>query len=56
MVDREQLKQDLLNFKFLSQEEQKDKQIKKSDINLINECLTDNPLNIRPELISVDST
>jgi len=56
MVDREQLKQDLLNFKFLSQEEQKLKQNKKSNPLWIEESMVDDPNNIIPELILLDST
>jgi hypothetical protein len=56
MVDREQLKQDLLNFKFLSQEEQKLKQNKKSNPLWIEESMVDDPNNIIPELIPLDST
>ena len=56
MVDREKLKKDLTEFKFLSQEEQKERQVKKSNPLLINESLVEDPNNIWPELISVDST
>jgi hypothetical protein len=56
MVDRDRLKENLLNIKFLSQEEQKNKQIKKSNPLWINESTVDNPDNIIPELIPVDST
>jgi hypothetical protein len=56
MVDREQLKHDLLNFKFLSQEEQKLKQNKKSNPLWIEESMVDDSNNIIPELIPLDST
>ena len=56
MVNREQLKHDLLNCNFLTQEEQKSRQIKKSDINLINESKVEDPNQILPILIPVDST
>jgi len=56
MVDREQLKHDLLNFKFLSQEEQKLKQNKKSNPLWIEESMVDDPNNVIPELIPLDST
>ena len=56
MVDREKLKEDLLGFKFLTQEEQKARQNKKSNPLWIDESMVDNPDNIIPELIPVDST
>ena len=56
MVNREQLKEDLLNFNFLTQEEQKERQTKKSDILLINESKVEDPNQILPILIPVDST
>lgn len=56
MVDREKLKEDLLGFKFLTQEEQKSRQNKKSNPLWIDESMVDNPDNIIPELIPVDST
>lgn len=56
MVNREQLKHDLLNFTFLTQEEQKAKQPKKYDSIWINESIVDDPINIKPLLIPVDST
>ena len=56
MVDREQLKHDLLNFTFLTQEEQKAKQSKKYDQIWIGESVVDDPINIQPVLIPVDST
>ncbi len=56
MVDREKLKEDLLGFKFLTQEEQKARQKKKSNPLWIDESMVDNPDNIIPELIPVDST
>lgn len=56
MVNREQLKHDLLNFKFLSQEEQKDRQVKKYDPIWIGESVVDDPNNVHPILIPVDST
>jgi len=56
MVNREQLKHDLLNFKFLSQEEQKDRQVKKYDPIWIGESVVEDPNNIQPILIPVDST
>ncbi|MFN7656473.1 MAG: Druantia anti-phage system protein DruA [bacterium] len=56
MVNREQLKHDLLNFTFLTQEEQKAKQPKKHDSIWINESIVDDPINIKPLLIPVDST
>lgn len=55
MVDREKLRYKLLNLKTLSQEEQKELQLKKYDISLVNEDTELNPENIIPELIPVDS-
>lgn len=55
MVDREKLKQDLLDMSFLSQNQQKSKQNIKYGIELINESMELNPENIKPVLISVDS-
>lgn len=56
MVNREQLKYDLLNFKFLSQKEQKDRQVKKYNPIWINESIAEDLNNIQPILIPVDST
>jgi len=56
MVNRGQLKHDLINFKFLSQEEQKSRQNKKYDPIWVGESTVDNPDNILPILIPVDST
>lgn len=51
----EELKNDLLNLKFLSQSEQKDLQVKNFDTKFINPSLELNPKNIIPNLILVDS-
>ena len=56
IVDREKLKYDLLHMDFLSQEEQKKIETKKYDISLVDESLELNPENIKPILVSVDST
>ena len=56
MVNREELKYNLLNINFLSQEEQKNRKPKNTNIILVNESMVDNPNNIIPELISVNST
>lgn len=55
MVNREQLKQDLINMSFLSQSQQKKKQNIKYNEDLIQESMELNPENIKPILISVDS-
>jgi hypothetical protein len=56
MVDREKLKNDLLSIKFLSQGEQKNRKTKRTNSLLVNESNVENPDNILPELIPVNST
>ncbi|MGG3920510.1 Druantia anti-phage system protein DruA [Geobacillus thermodenitrificans] len=55
MVNRLELKNELLNLRKLSQKEQKELQNKKYDAEFINPCDELNPENIYPELILVDS-
>ena len=55
MVDREKLKEDILNLSHLTQQEQKNKQNIKYGEELIDESFELNPENIKPKLISVDS-
>jgi hypothetical protein len=55
MVDKENLKNELLGLRQLTQAEQKSKQVIKYGEELINESMEVNPENIKPKLISVDS-
>lgn len=55
IINRKQLKNELLNVKFLSQKQQKKKQNIKYDKSLIQESVELNPENINPVLIPVDS-
>jgi hypothetical protein len=56
MINKEQLKNELINITYLSQQEQKQRENKKYSLSLINESMEINPENIKPKLISVDST
>ena len=55
MVNREELKNNIINLKFLTQSEQKKIQNVKYPIELINESFELNPEHIKPKLINVDS-
>ena len=55
MVNREELKNNIINLKFLTQSEQKKTQNVKYPIELINESFELNPEHIKPKLINVDS-
>lgn len=54
-VDYASLKESILGLQTLSQSEQKELQVKKHPIELVNESFEMNPENIKPVLINVDS-